>query len=684
MLLDKYKINSLPFLASIYSKVYGIDIVMQGSQAMTNGNQVVIPAVDLGKTSYATALNKWVEKGHDPVEVAMTTFRALLGHECAGHVRHTDFKALEKHHITKLVKVFENVIEDPRVDYLAGIDWPGCKIDFRQFDELMYSEGPGELPEHVDPMGLLHGYMFSTLVLNKLGHETLKSFVEAYQPRMAEVFSPEFLFELDAILERALWARDTEDSISLAKEIVALLEKEKENQKQSSDSQSDTSSGNSSSDPESSKEEEKNDAQVEDSSTNQSDSESDDAGTEGQEQSNSQSSEEKSDDHASEAGQGESSDREASDQENNETDANSDSSEEGEEEQDQGGQSDTNASDGDSEDSDEKNGADAQSGEGDETAPTDMSQDFNTSTEATDGDSGEDLSLNAFELVLDPSNWEESPKSRGEMIKELFEQLANECPLDDARDVLAKQVEYPENLIENLDENEVVAESSYMAGHILSLLQSKERRYVQFTRRGRKIDPRRVHRLAVKDTCIFVREHEVKGVNTAIHMMVDNSGSMKEHELKLAMNSALAMGMALSSNKRFNLALTAFPGWSSMDCSTLIRHGEPFTNMIGIKPKGRTPLGQAIWQILPDLLECDEERKILFIITDGGPSSKTAAIQAVQDARDNDVEAYALGVGVPEHSLGTLRELFGDNFRCISSINELGDAVFDMLEDVLL
>lgn len=694
MLLNKYSASSLPFIVAMMSKDKGVEVVMRGSQAMTNGKQTVIPCIDLEKTQYSAVLKKWTDKGHDPAEVALAIIWALADHEAAGHNTHTDFTAYERIPTDKLTKHLANVIEDPRVDYLAGMDHPGSKINLRTFDELMYSDGPSSPAGDVDPLNLLHDYIFSTLIVNMLGHEVMEAFVEAEKPLMEATFTPEFTTKLDAILKRAEKARDTEDTVHLALEIKVLLEEENEKQQQDQPDPSDSQEQEG---------DEQNDSASDDSQ------EQDDAGSNGESGQGESSDEDEPQEDAPEAGGGadsDSSDEEAeSDAEDGQSDDESgqdqpsgtDSSEEEQDgqgqdgdssEQEKNGQPSSDSSEGDPEDS---TGAGVDS-EGDDEGDSQDAQ-SSTSSQTGNGDSAAEIKPNAFEQVLDPSNWDEMPKGRGEELMDLVNEIAKDCLMDNSQCVPALQVEYPEHLIFALDEDKVQAESSYLGGRLNSLLQSKEKRRVQHTRRGRRIDSRRVHRLAVGDTRIFKVEKEVKGVNTAIHFMMDNSYSMQDHEIILELDSVLAMGMALQHNRRFNLAVTAFPGYSDYDCSTLIRHGEPFTNEIGITTTrdmplvrgiGHTPLGQAIWQILPDILACKEERKIIFVVTDGGPTPAEAAEQALEDARNHGVEAYALGVGVAEDAKATLYNLFGDSFRCIDSIDELADSVFELLEEALL
>lgn len=771
--------NTLPFIVSMMSKDKGVKVIMQGSQAMTTGECTVLPCIDLAKTKYAPVLQKWIQRGYDPEEVTLALMNGLADHEAAGHNTYTDFTTWKRIPCDEMSMHFSKVIEDPRVDRLAGLDRPGCKINLRTYSELMYGDGPSS-HRQLSPQGILHNYILSYLELNVLDHDVMEAFIKVERPMLDEAFTPEFTNELDTILKKAEKARDTDHTVFLGQEITALVKKYADLQKQqeqpspsNSQEQEDDEQKKSASDDSQNQDEagsegdseqgESSDEEKSEENTsqqagnkNESDSESSDegedtekdTGAEGEGEDNSDqtdgsdSSENKqesdgqdgdsseqehsasdgshgSDDteESGDSGKGENSDSEepqedspdtgdASDsessdeeeesgagegegkEEDNSDQADSSDSSEAEQEgdgqdgdssgQEQNGQSGSESSESESEDSENKNGADAESGE--EGGESDQNAQSSLSTSAESGDSEANMQPNVFDEVLNSSNWDELPKGRGEMLMELLNEIAKDCLMDNLEIIPAEQVEYPKDEISLRDESKVQAESSYLAGRLNSLLQSRERRCVRHQRYGRRIDPRRAYRIKLKDTKVFLEEEVVKGRKVAIHFMIDNSGSMRARDLDLAMDATLAMGMALRSNSHFNLALTAFPGYSEMDCSTLIRHGEPFTNEIGITSMGYTPLGQAVWRILPDLLSCKEERKILFVVTDGGPTPKEAAQQALEDARSRGVEAYGLGVGVSDSDRNTLFNLFGDNFRCISSISELAEAVFEMLE----
>lgn len=93
--------KALPIVAATYADKFGIEVVLQGKQACTNGTRVVLPAVD------HPALWGW------------------LAHEC-GHARETNFE------VTRLVQIqnqFDllNIIEDARIELAMIQHFPGVE-----------------------------------------------------------------------------------------------------------------------------------------------------------------------------------------------------------------------------------------------------------------------------------------------------------------------------------------------------------------------------------------------------------------------------------------------------------------------------------------------------------------------------------------------------------------------------
>lgn len=102
--------DTLLLCARNYAKLFGVKLRIQGTVAYTNGKAVTIPRLDLNKP-----------------HMARIAF-GYLAHE-AGHIRHTDFKVLNKDIIRDNAVMFNifNICEDARIERLMGRAYIGVR-----------------------------------------------------------------------------------------------------------------------------------------------------------------------------------------------------------------------------------------------------------------------------------------------------------------------------------------------------------------------------------------------------------------------------------------------------------------------------------------------------------------------------------------------------------------------------
>lgn len=74
------------------------------------------------------------------------------------------------------------------------------------------------------------------------------------------------------------------------------------------------------------------------------------------------------------------------------------------------------------------------------------------------------------------------------------------------------------------------------------------------------LSPSHLHRVAVGDSRVFARKEQRVAPNTAIHLLVDLSGSMVGGKDGVALEAAMALALALEPITGVSRAVTAFPG----------------------------------------------------------------------------------------------------------------------------
>jgi nitric oxide reductase activation protein len=167
--------------------------------------------------------------------------------------------------------------------------------------------------------------------------------------------------------------------------------------------------------------------------------------------------------------------------------------------------------------------------------------------------------------------------------------------------------------------------------------------------------------VAVADARIFARRSHRIAPNTAVHLLVDLSGSMHASVYRSdgtqttrggsALESALALALALEGIPGVTSAVTAFPGQSGTPdrVTRMVRHGQSSRACAGSfvqGPRGGTPMAQALWYASADLLACREVRRLVMVLTDGEPDDPPAVLRLLTLCRQAGIEAVGVGIGV--------------------------------------
>ncbi|WP_207261907.1 VWA domain-containing protein [Desulfovibrio sp. Huiquan2017] len=219
------------------------------------------------------------------------------------------------------------------------------------------------------------------------------------------------------------------------------------------------------------------------------------------------------------------------------------------------------------------------------------------------------------------------------------------------------------------------------------LLQSSVLTRSMVGRHGR-LDARQLHKVSVADARVFKRTGRKVGINTAVHILLDCSGSMRKR-IKLTTQVCHAVAKALDAIDGINVAVTAFPagapsnGGNGNDRAPtvcpILAHGERMHDKFVVSATGCTPLGEAIWWTLQQMQPLTESRKIALILTDGDPDSFPAARNAIEDGRRFGVEIYGLGI-----TSETITKLLPNHSRTINDLSELAPVIFGMLRGALV
>jgi cobaltochelatase CobT len=236
--------------------------------------------------------------------------------------------------------------------------------------------------------------------------------------------------------------------------------------------------------------------------------------------------------------------------------------------------------------------------------------------------------------------------------------------------------------------NRVLTESGKIRASLQGLVQSSRCERPVTKRSGNRIDGRKLSRLVQGDPRVFVRRHHVKAPNTAIHLLVDGSGSMNNlydqssrHRLiDIAMETGMALALALEGISGVNPAVTRFPFGDTDNVVPLLKHGQkvrPNAPAFSAITSGGTPLHTALWYAAASVLATREERKVIMVLTDGQPDDERAAKAIIHRCEATGIELVGVGICYDTSHLFD-RSIF------INNVSELRSELFRISRELLL
>jgi len=571
MIDTRAMMRSLPLVASVLGRKYGVKVEIGGTDAYTDGAIIRLPSLP-----------------GDVPDTLLAMARGYLDHE-AGHVRDTDFQALKNASLTPLEKHVWNTLEDWRVEHKLASIFPGCR---QNFDWLIaHVFGTETQDEPAQPAAIILNWLL--LEVRSWDVPALRNRKDALTGQVDAAF-PGVRPKIKQVLKLVRTRCDsTQAAIEFAREIVRVLDQfANHTDKQQALGQTGPEAQKAPSGPF-----ESGEAKSEEVRSN--------------------------DENPTENG-GESSQH--TDQESEPVLSYSPSSDH------------------------------AHSPEG----AADPGADYQTREELQKLlDAGEDeLPQNLGNILASALN-DTSQASSYSGISVAVQTSKHAAPLS-ADDVL-----------------EVRQASMALRTRLSGLLQTKILSRAASGRRGR-LDTGHLHRLTVSDPRVFRIKSERVGIDTAVHILLDCSGSMVRR-IHLACQACYAVASALEAS-RINVAVTAFPGaqlpnGSYATVSPIIRHGQKVHTTLDLGPAGGTPMGESLWWVMQDMLPLTEKRKLILVITDGDPDSADCANQAIKQGLLAGFEIYGVGI-----TSSAIMSLLPGRSAVVNAVTDLAPAMFSLLQ----
>lgn len=300
------------------------------------------------------------------------------------------------------------------------------------------------------------------------------------------------------------------------------------------------------------------------------------------------------------------------------------------------------------------------------------------SGQAAGGDSAGVDNNNAFEQALQATAGDFGEK-HGDKAARLLSQAAKECRSERLSVMPRKDI--AEAVMPLSRVTDVARATNALKARLRALLLAQTKTRTVHTDRGR-LNPNRAYRIKFGQVDVFSSKISNSSVETVIELLIDTSSSMRRNDrLKVAMDTALAVGEALNGLQGVSFAVSAFPLGTAAGLGVVKDFQERLIHSMNrfasLGPAGSTPLSQAMMASGIRLLRRKEPRKLLLVTTDGEPDSNDPTRLAIRTLSSYGIEIVGIGIETQ-----AVHGLFKDAMT-IADVSQLPGELFATLQRLL-
>ncbi len=544
--------NALPIVAAAYGEKFGVKVLIQGQDAFTDGERIVIPTANPDDPHYQ--------------QIAW----GYLAHEAA-HIRHTNFDMVQKASSKPIRKALLNIIEDVRIENELAKDYPGTRRSISQVIEYMVDTQQMCVPEQLEPASNLQAWLLFRLRCHFLGQKALTPLYQVVDERVRQLFPAAAMSRLSAMLTVVPSLASKGEVLKLVDAIVAMLEEE--------------------------------------SRPPQDESDADNGNDIGQDESN-----------------------------------------------------------------DSNNSRDSQTPEAASSAMGDA---------AETGDSDNSDKADNLRQALEASAAQFEPDTFAQVAEVLSEQAEGHQGVTPLSLPQAEHAMLGDEAILTLS----ASESAQIRARLRGMVQSSQDNRNHAKRHGLRVATHRLAASQAGESRLFIQRQPRIAPNAAVHLLVDISGSMgkpigegNRKYFHVANEAALALTMALEGIPGVVPAVSYFPGIHQEVSIALlpkqsVRHRAACFDQ---KPRGCTPMAQAMWFAANSLLAQKQKRKLMIVLTDGDPDDWAATHDIVDRCARSGFEL--LGIGIQTRSV----EKFFPQSIVINDVKDLKRELFEVTQQLLI
>lgn len=282
-----------------------------------------------------------------------------------------------------------------------------------------------------------------------------------------------------------------------------------------------------------------------------------------------------------------------------------------------------------------------------------------------------------------------------EAINSLIGEEAKNAEIMDEKEMSGEALETAEARVEkirrgqgeyNQIRQEVGPSAARAAGALRRMLQSQDRRSWRGGKEEGDLDFGRVVPMVNGSQDVYRARTQQTAVNTAVSLLLDNSGSMSGNPLRMCQATGITLDMAVKGT-RTNVEITGFTSASSgVKIYRYRAFGQKGGNAaaslgnMGEVQLGGTPVSTPLLEAWRRLSQQKEPRRIMIVVSDGGADGNDK--KAAREAHDFIVSQGCIVIGIAIGS-ETLMKEWCDNVQAIESFEDLPVALTHLVREAM-
>ena len=221
------------------------------------------------------------------------------------------------------------------------------------------------------------------------------------------------------------------------------------------------------------------------------------------------------------------------------------------------------------------------------------------------------------------------------------------------------------------------AGSARLAAQLTGLVQGRTLCRNRTGKRGKTLDGKRLHRMAIGDGRLFRRQAESITIDATLHLCLDISSSMSPR-MELAREAVLALASALNPINGVMVSASAYPGKNDRRVVELMKPGDALQDVAAalsaLNAHDSTPMATGLWHSVHQVLQISAKRRLILMITDGVPDHDhfIPVQELVKRCEQSGIEVVGLGINV-----AAVEKLFLQSVM-ITQLDELKTALFGL------